>query len=327
MKSRDRRFTIAFYNLENLFDTLDNPHTHDDDYTPGSSLRWSDKRLARKLNKLSTSISRIGLGFTSAPPVILGVSEVENRFLLEELIQRPLLKKHGYRLVHFDSPDSRGMDTALLYMESAFEPLAREALPVRYKDEQGEIEHSRDILFVEGLLFGSRIELYVNHWPSRREGVEESSPHRQRAADILLEHYNRRLESLENPEGQFTVVMGDLNDRPKDPAPRMITGSGWFQNPFDAIASKGLGTLSHRGHWYLFDQIMLSNVFFEPNPHFAFVKARIFNPRFLGQYRGRFKGHPFRTYAAGRYKGGYSDHFPVFVVLDRLHGSLRPELN
>jgi hypothetical protein len=222
------------------------------------------------------------------------------------------------------------MDTALLYMESAFRPLSREVLPVRYEDEHGETEHSRDILFVEGLLFGSRIELYVNHWPSRREGVEESSPHRQLAAGILLDHYRSRRESRESPqesEGQFTVVMGDLNDRPKDPAPRLITGSGSFQNPFDAVASRGLGTLSHKGHWYLFDQIILSNRFFEPNPHFAFVKARIFNPRFLGQYRGRFKGHPFRTYASGRYKGGYSDHFPVFVVLERLHGSLKPLLN
>jgi len=326
MKSSDRRFTIAFYNLENLFDTLDNPYTRDDDYTPGSPLRWNDSRLVRKLNKLSTSISRIGQGFSANPPAILGVSEVENRFLLEELIQRPLLKKHGYRLVHFDSPDSRGMDTALLYMESAFERLIHEALPVRYEDEHGVTQHSRDILYVEGLLFGSRIGLYVNHWPSRREGVEESSPYRQYAAGILLDHYHRKLES-QGSASLFTVVMGDLNDRPKDPAPRLITGSGSFQNPFDAIASKGKGTLSHRGHWYLFDQILLSNEFFEPNPHFAYIKARIFNPRFLGQYRGRFKGHPFRTYAAGRYKGGYSDHFPVFVVLERLHGSLKPQLN
>lgn len=316
--NREYSFTIAFYNLENLFDTVDNPFTNDDEFTPWSAKKWTRKRLKGKLRKLATTIARIGDAFSARPPVILGVSEVENPFLLEELISQPQLQAMGYRFIHFHSPDSRGMDNALLYMDWAFQPLSTDVLPVRYEDEHGEWESSRDILFVEGLLLGERVSIYVNHWPSRREGVNATRYRREAAAGVLLNHMLGHQDLSPQADAKI-VVMGDLNDRPRDSAPRMLTASGLLRNPFDPLAGKGRGTVSHRGAWYLFDQILLSPGFFRAEGQsFAYAAARIYNAKFLGQYRGRFKGHPFRTYAGLRYKGGYSDHFPVYIQFDSL---------
>lgn len=328
MKSKGHHFTIAFYNLENLFDTWNNPSTNDDEFTPGSPKRWTPKRLKRKIYKLSTTISRIGTGYSPIPPVIVGISEVENRGLLDRMVAHPLLQKWKYRAIHFDSPDGRGMDTALLYMEEAFKPRTSEAIAVHYPDEEGELAHSRDVLYVEGLLFGTPISIYVNHWPSRREGVEVTEYRRIAAAKTLLKHLGAAPDHREDIQAKLSgsaarrancaLVLGDFNDRPNDDSIRMITDNGRLVNPFEALATKGLGSVSHRGAWYLFDQILLSREFCTPGDlPISFVQARIFNPKFLGQYRGKFKGFPFRTYVRNRYKGGYSDHFPVFVQLER----------
>ena len=168
-------YTIAFYNLENLFDTFDNKHTLDDDFLPSSEKNWTPKRYKKKVRKLGYAISKIGVATTKKTPVIVGIAEIENRLVVEDLLDSKFLENHNYNLVHYDSPDERGIDVAMIYNEDYFEVTNSEVFPLDLFDEDGRRDYTRDILLVEGLLNGEKIYVIINHWPSRREGVEPVS--------------------------------------------------------------------------------------------------------------------------------------------------------
>ena len=301
---------MAFYNLENLFDTQDDPYTLDDDFTPDSKKRWTDKRLNKKLDKLSRVIPQIGKEQAGYPPVLVGLAEVENREVIEMLVNRSEMRELDYKIVHFDSPDERGIDTALIYRSAYFEVIEASAHSVGLTDEDGEPDYTRDILHVHGLLAGQAVHVLVNHWPSRRKGVEETEPNRLRVAQVARE----LVDNISNDSPEDTiVVMGDFNDGPTSNSIQLLKGEDLI-NPLAKESSIDSGSLSHDHDWYLFDQILISHNALNPSGAVFFLKSDIYDPDYLREYDGPYEGTPFRSYAGRKFLGGYSDHFPVFAV-------------
>ena len=313
MNLTDRAYTVAFYNLENLFDTVDDPHTLDDDFTPNGFKNWKDDRYRSKIKKLGKAISRIGEEDGLEPPVLIGIAEVENDKVIKKLLGSKYLKDIPYDYIHFDSPDERGIDTAIIYHREHFKVLSAETIPLIITNEDGQRDYTRDILYAHGELNGEEVHVFVNHWPSRRDGVPQTEYKRMAAANTILRH----LEGLSDyPEQLNTLIMGDFNDDPNSKSINILMDTGWFINPFKQLLSPNSGSANYKGQWSLFDQIILSHSFlnYEPGTH-RFDKAAIFAPKFLRQWKGKYKGNPFRTFAGKRYIGGYSDHFPVYIVL------------
>lgn len=310
---QNNKYCIAFYNLENFFDTRDDPHGLDDDFTPQGELHWNENRFRNKARKMGRAIAEIGSGESPRPPVLVGLAEVENRGVIEVLLKTDAMKDQDYGFVHFNSPDERGIDTALLYLKEHFEPLESRSLPLIVDNTNGERDYTRDILYVRGRLNGEEVRIFVNHWPSRREGDQETAYKRIIAAQRIL-------EELQAPERDSSklILMGDFNDDPNSESIQTLMASGLFINPMEQLLGPKSGSASYRGEWNLFDQILISHNFLqvEPGTH-GFVKAEIFAPRFLREWKGRYKGLPFRTYAGRKYLGGYSDHFPVYLIVEQ----------
>jgi len=304
-------YTIGFYNLENLFDTKDDKNVLDDDFTEDSPRNWNTDRYNNKLRKLGKIIKKLGKENQSHPPVIVGVAEVENEGVLYDLINSKHLKDHGYQFIHFDSPDERGIDTALLYRENYFKILESEAIPLYIANTNGQRDYTRDILYVKGKLENNVIHLLVNHWPSRRSGFDETVYKRKAAAVKNREIINDIIN--EDPDAKI-IIMGDFNDNPTSESIITLKDTD-FYNPMDLLLTNETGTLNYRGKWNLFDQIIISNNFLKPhNNPLQFVESNIFNPIELQEFAGKYKGNPFRTYIGDKFLGGISDHFPVYEV-------------
>ena len=316
--------TVAFYNLENLFDTENDPLTFDDDRTPEGKDHWTEAQYIDKLVKLSQVLSDIGRDETKKAPSIIGVCEAENRKVLEDLVNQKALLKANYGIIQFDSPDQRGIDVALLYQKSVFIPTHYKAVPLLIYDEIDVSKRvfTRDQLVVSGMLDGDKISIIVNHWPSRWRGEEKSRYKRIRAAAL-----NKRIiDSLfsEDPYAKI-ITMGDFNDNPTDASikdvlkthkKRRRTGFKQLYNPMEKMYQKGIGTLAHRDSWSLFDQIIVSHELVKKDyTSYRFFKAGIYNKSYLINSGGKYKGYPFRSYVNGSYSGGYSDHLPVFLYL------------
>ncbi len=307
----ENRYSIAFYNLENLFDTTDDPDTLDDDFTPDSQKKWNEKRYRKKVKKMGRVISNIGYEDIGFPPAIIGLAEVENALVLQDLVDSKFLKKKDYDYVHFDSSDERGIDTALLYRKELFSVISQETYTVYLTNEFGERDYTRDILHVKGELENHPLHILVNHWPSRRKGTDETAHKRIAAAQKNREVIEQILHS--EPDARI-VVMGDFNDDPDSESIKTMVADSLY-NPMELLRTKYEGTLKHKENWHLFDQIIISHNFLKghENP-FQFHSASIFNPEEIQEYKGKYKGLPFRTYAGKKYLGGYSDHFPVYAV-------------
>ena len=305
--------TIAFYNLENLFDIYDDPNTLDDDFTPKGRKKWNAKRYQRKLKKLSAVISQIGTDSSATAPLIVGLAEVENLEVVTDLINSEVLQPFNYGIVHYDSPDERGIDVAFLYQKKYFELLSSETKTLFLYDDNGERDYTRDVLLVKGKLHGKLIHFLVNHWPSRRKGIKETEPRRIKAAELNQEIIAGIKKQSENAN---IIIMGDFNDGPTSTSIKQHLVSDEFYNPFESIINKGRGSLKYEKDWFLFDQIILSKTFFDKlNGIHSFKYAEIFDEHFLKEWDGKRKGSPFRTYIGKWHQGGFSDHFPVFVTL------------
>lgn len=315
--------TIAFYNLENLFDYEDDPIIFDDDRTPEGKDHWTQEMYEAKLANMAKVISEIGADVTGTSPALIGVSEIENLRVLEDLLnQEPLVNK-DYGIVHFDSPDRRGIDVALLYQRRLFTPTNYKAYELVIFDDQDRSKrvYTRDQLLISGMLDGEKINVIVNHWPSRSGGEERSRPKRIRAAE-LNKHIMDSLFS-EDPYAKI-ITMGDLNDDPISPSVKDVLKTKSkredmklkeLYNPMEDMYKKGMGTLAYRDAWNLFDQIIMSTELTKKDySSYRFYKAEIFNKNYLATPRGQYKGYPFRSFANG-FTGGYSDHFPVYIYL------------
>ena len=306
--------SVAFYNLENLFDTTDDPKTLDDDFTPEGKKNWNGKRYQKKLRKLSNVISKIGTDTVGGPPSLVGVAEVENIEVMEALATTNTLYEYGYNVVHYDSPDERGIDVGLLYRKDHFEVTRSETFAVYIENEPGVRDYTRDILYITGKLMGHPVHVLVNHWPSRREGAQETA-HKRIAVARRCRQIISDIQGLDK-EARI-IIMGDFNDGPHSESVKNHLVQHDFYNPMVFLGTRYEGSLNHRFEWYLFDQIILSTNFMRlhRNP-LRYSSSKIYNDVALTEYRGKFKGNPFRTYAGKRYLGGYSDHFPVYVILD-----------
>jgi len=318
--------TIAFYNVENLFDTRNDSLTFDDDRTPNGNDNWTLERYQKKLNNVAQVLSEIGSATTQSSPDIIGLCEIENKIVLEDLIEVPALRNKGYGIVHFDSPDERGIDVALLYKESVFYPTSFASHRLVLLDIEGYRDYTRDQLIVGGLLDNEQFYFLVNHWPSRSGGELRSKPNRIAAAKL-----NKQIidSILELDYSSKIISMGDFNDDPDDDSLKKVLQTkndskkldqGDLFNPMGRLFKKGTGSLAYRDQWNLFDQLFFTpNLLDDKEGMYRFWKVAIYNPPYLISKKGRFKGYPHRTYAGGRYTGGYSDHFPVYMYLIRTH--------
>ncbi|MGB5553288.1 MAG: endonuclease/exonuclease/phosphatase family protein [Flavobacteriaceae bacterium] len=312
-KSKDNLYTVAFYNLENLFDTVDDPDTLDDDFTPTGLKKWSMKRYNRKLYKLAKTISEIGSTTTHRPPVLVGVAEVENERVVKDLLAAESLRNINYGFVHYDSPDERGIDTALLYHKQYFEVHYSEPITLWVNNPNGERDTTRDILYVRGILNGEQVHVFVNHWPSRRDGVIETDYKRIIAAETLKAYMAKIEEEYHDPN---YIIMGDFNAGPNSDSIKSLMQLTHLYNPVENLITPERGSANYKSEWSLFDQIIVSHNFFnyQKGTH-SFAHANIFDETYLVELKGKYKGMPYRTYAGGKYIGGYSDHFPVYIQL------------
>ncbi|GAA0872964.1 endonuclease [Gangjinia marincola] len=303
-------FTIAFYNLENLFDTNNDPYALDDDFTPDSQRNWNKKRYYRKLRKLASVISQIGETETGHSPDVIGVAEVENKTVLEDLCKERALEKLAYGVIHFDSPDERGIDVGLLYKKETVQIISSETIPLMIESTEGVRDLTRDILYVHLALAGEELHLLVNHWPSRREGATSTEYKRLAAAEANLHKIEEIKQHFHHPT---ILVMGDFNDNPESRSLKTLEYAG-LKNLTKSLKERQRGTQNYEFQWNLFDQILISKPL-ENKSRLTYLDADIFDPLFLKIHRGKFKGNPFRTYVGRKYKGGYSDHFPVYLIL------------
>jgi len=345
--AQDKKFkvhTIAFYNVENLFDTIKGPN-YDEEWLPLNG--WTSKKYNKKINNLGFVMPQIGTNATqNNSPVIIGVSEVENRGVLEDLVKSPSMLPHNYGVIHFDSPDKRGIDVGLLYKKNVFTPTSFSKHPlyiyestetkkgnVKVGDDADAAEnnvnvdvntkrvYTRDQLLVSGLLDGEEVHIIVNHWPSRSGGEKRSSPYREKAAD-LNKHLIDSLYKV-NPEAKI-ITMGDLNDGPYNKSVTRNLGAvgkrddvapnGLF-NPMYQMQRDGMGTIAYRDAWDVFDQIIISEPLARKTNDYStlrYWKAGIYNPNYLQQKSGQWKGYPLRN---SNGEPGFSDHFPVYIYL------------
>lgn len=313
---------IGFYNFENLFDTLDAPDIRDEEFTPQGDKRYGTTIYNDKLNKLARVVESMATDITPDGVGILGVAEIENRAVLEDFVAHPTLVDRNYKIVHFDSPDKRGIDVALLYQEKYFQVDTAQALRMRdlyYAD--GDTVFTRDILHVSGQYDNESLHIFVGHWPSRRGGEAASSPLRQ----ALARRFKNAADSIQalDPKAKI-ILMGDLNDDPVSPSVADVVGAvgrqrrvpeNGFFNPMYTLFRQGLGTLAYRDAWSLFDQIILNDELIKENNGWRYYQTQIYNEPYMYQRSGRFRGYPLRTWVGDNYMGGFSDHFPVYVLL------------
>jgi exonuclease III len=313
-----RTATVAFYNLENLFDTQDDPNTNDQDFLPGSAYKWDDARYRAKLANMASVLEQLG---SPNGPDVIGVAEIENRRVLEDLVNQPLLAPRKYKIIHFDSPDPRGIDVALLYKADRFTPTVTKNIVVTLPDTT---MGTRDILLVTGQLNGEKISFVVNHWPSRRGGSTKSDARRLAAADRARATVNE----LEAADPQARVLlMGDFNDTPLDSS---IVGHlkatydiknlkpTQLYNAFYDYQVRGIGTICYKQKCDVFDQMILSpGLCDSPTLHYQAGSANIYKPIRLQSQEEKYAGEPLRTYGGKKYLGGFSDHYPVYLTLTK----------
>jgi hypothetical protein len=310
-------FRIAFYNVENLYDTIDDPLINDADFLPKARIPWTTERYDVKLSHLADVIYALS---QPQPVAVMGLSEIENKMVLEDLVSSPKILPFRYQLIHRDSPDERGIDNAMIYDPDQFLPLDVRSIPVNFPFQPD--DRTRNILYVKGLskkIKNDTLHIFVNHWPSRSEGKEISEPKRARAAEILRtvtdSLFNRNPASL-------IVIIGDFNDEPVDKSiaeglsalpPLEKPDNQELYDLMDPLYNQGKGTLYYQD-WDLFDQIIISGIFWNKKKGIIFYgqEGRIFDPEWLMFKTDEGSLRPNRTAAKGYY-GGYSDHLPVYA--------------
>lgn len=368
--------SVAFYNLENLFDTeisvgyidgtLDvlDPNYHisiaedeiskydtvffqgrytyenikgkkiirplilqKEQFSPQGTKVWTEERYKQKLKNLAFVIAQLGKEETKSAPVIVGLCEIENRDVVEDLIKQKELEKYNYGIAHFNSFDARGVDVGLIYQKDRFQVTKTMPYLVELYSDDGNRKYTRDILRVSGMLDGEEITFLVNHWPSRSGGEKASMPFRKKAAEVMKAIFDEI--RAENPNAKI-MAMGDFNDDPVSPSIEKTLGAiSVKENIKDTdlvdlmytMFKKGMGTLAYRDSWNLFDQFIVTGTMVDKDKKFdsyMVFKTEIFSPSYLISPEGQYKGYPYRMYGGDTYyPNGYSDHFPIYSILLR----------
>lgn len=371
-----QRATVAFLNVENLWDTIPsadyidgikdfkNPAFHrsvpidslkyletteeykgewsDDllvgkkvirhqilatDFTANSPKNWNTAKYNQKISNEAKVISELGRQYTNDNPVVVGLIEVENRQVVQDLIEHPLLAKSNYGIVHYNSYDARGIDVAIIYQKNRLQVTDHYVKDIKIFNEEGKRSYTRGILVVKGLLDGEKVAFFMNHWPSRSGGEAASMPRRAAAAKVLKDEMDKTL--AEDPDRKL-FAMGDFNDDPVSPSLKKLLGAVGDpsqlseKTPYYNLMYKhykaGVASLAYRDAPNLFDQIIVSKNLYSTEkltPTYSVYKAEIFAPSYLVNTEGQWKGYPLRSWDGDRFTGGYSDHFPAVVVIQR----------
>ena len=316
-KPAKQPFVAMFYNVENLYDTVNDPKINDDEFTPSGKVPWTTARLETKINHTGKVITDIT---SPAMPDLIGFAEIENQQVLEMLTASPGLSKTKYSIIHYDSPDERGIDVAMLYNPLTFKVISSEPLHVTLPDN----DLTRDILHVQGKLnSGETLHVFINHWPSRREGSEISASKRMAAANVL----RTKLDAIQKLEKSPNIlILGDFNDEPSDNSitqglkainpDQAITGNNLYSLLYPQL-TKGEGSLFYKD-WDVFDQVIVSGNMLTRKKGFrtSVSSAGIFNAEYLLFKNKNGELRPNRTMSSDKYFGGYSDHLPVYVKFD-----------
>ena len=320
-QSAHNKAVIGFYNVENLFDTIDDPNKNDEQFLPEGDYRWGSQRYEDKLKCLSKVISEIAK--LDGGLVVLGVSEIENEQVLLDLVATELLKPYHLSVCHHESPDRRGVDVAFLYDASRFKILSTRAYPTIVPNNPDFI--TRDQWLMTGVLDGTdTLDIVVNHWPSKSGGEQRSLPGRLAAGQLGRHIADSVLQS--RPNAKF-IYMGDLNDNPTSKCilkemdtktkPEKLTQYDLY-NPMWKLFRDGLGSYAYRDSWEMLDNIIISGGLVNAAPGtYKFRSANIFRRDFMFTKTGSYMDYPYRTFAGGNYQGGYSDHLPVYIVLTK----------
>lgn len=312
-------YGVGFYNLENLFDTIHDYGKNDYEYLPDGTNKWGTLKYTNKLKNMATVLNEMATDVIPVGMAAVGVSEVENARVLEDLVNHEILAPRGWDFVHIEGPDKRGVDCALLYNPQLFKPVNSKLAPYTTEDNDTTYK-TRGFLIVSGEMGGELVHIIVNHWPSRYA----SSPARERAGVLVRDLKDSLLAEM--PESRV-IIMGDMNDDPDDKSLKSCLGAlrdkddienaTDLYNPWwDILRRRGHGTLKYRGKWNLFDQVILSgNLVNNDRSTLELYKTEIFSRNYLFQQEGRYKGNTLRTHAGGVWLNGYSDHLPVIVYL------------
>lgn len=321
-------YKVVFYNFENLFDTINDPDVRDEEFTPEGPKQWNTVKYGKKIGNLERVLFDIAAEDKDFPAVI-GVSEIENRSVMEDVIAQPKLRPANYRIVHYDSPDARGVDVGFYYRPDIFK--LEGSAPIKFEMPGQPNFRTRDFVTMWGTIDGEPFFFLVSHWPSRLGGKEASDPKRMAAArqvKAIVDSVQRA-----NPATKV-VVMGDLNDDATDQS--IVEGlsakgkirevaEGDMFNPFIPLLKAGYGTLAYRDAWNLFDNIVVSeNLATGSTGELKLLpvgKSKfyggIFRRPYMIQKEGQYKGYPLRTFVGNNFQGGFSDHFPVFIYIGK----------
>ena len=317
-------YAVGFYNQENLFDTCHDAGKNDYEFLPGGSYRWNGLKYTHKLRNMARVIADMGTDvLPNVGCAVVGLSEVENSKVLDDLTAQEPLRARGYKYVHIEGPDSRGIDCAMLYNPALFKVNESKLLPYVPDESMPADFKTRGFLTVSGEMAGEPVTVMVCHWPSRFSG----SPYRERAALLVKNVKDSLLRA--NPDVKV-LVMGDMNDDPTNKSMRDVLEAkadvkdvkeGCMYNPwYNLLAKQGIGTLSYQGSWNLFDQIVMTPNLVNADGKKDFSKLKywknqIFRRDYMMNTEGRYKGTPKRTHAGGIWLDGYSDHLPVVIYL------------
>ncbi|MBR7182613.1 MAG: endonuclease/exonuclease/phosphatase family protein [Alistipes sp.] len=319
---------VVFYNLENLFDTINDPDKLDEEFLPTGDKKWN----STKYNKKQSNVEKVFFDMALIQkqfPAVIGVSEIENRLVLEDLVAQPKMAHGNYRIVHYDSPDRRGVDCAFLYRPDVFKLQGSKA----HKFEMPGMEnfYTRDLVTMWGTIDDEPFFFLVSHWPSRLGGKEASAPKREAAAAQC----RRIADSVRtaNPSTKV-VIMGDLNDDATDKSITEVLGAkgnikklvdGDMYNPYIDLLKAGYGTLGYRDAWNLFDNIIVSeNLATGSTGELKLKRAEnskfygnIFSRPYMMQKEGQYKNYPLRTFVGNNFQSGFSDHLPVYIYVGK----------
>ena len=335
---KHRSYVIGFYNLENLFDTYHDEGKNDYQYLPDGQNEWTEAKYAKKQRNMAQVI-RAMHDDNKCWHAVLGVSEIENRHVLEDLVSEPAIAEANYQIIHYDGPDRRGVDVALLYKPEIFKVITSESIPYtftpsridwsQWTQEEMDSFKTRDVLMVRGTIDGEMFAFFVTHLPSRLGG--KGADLRPRGAEII---YMRAMELQKEFPGIKIVVMGDMNDNPTDPSMteflrgkeliKEVTDEDFF-DPFLSMIKAGYSSLYYQGAGNIFDIVMVNNALANaPRGTFQIQPivqkkyyGRVFSKPFMTNQTGQYKGTPFRTFSGGAFVGGYSDHYPTYIVISK----------
>lgn len=336
-QSAKQNYVIGFYNLENLFDIYDDPAKNDEQYLPEGSNKWTKEKYDHKVHNMAKVIAEMGSA-NGRFHTVLGVSEIENRLVLEDLVSDPQIARANYQIVHYDGPDRRGVDVALLYRPEQFKVLQTRSIPFTFEgsdvvftlsQKEQDYFRTRDILMVRGTIDGEMFAFFVAHLPSRVGG--KGADLRSRGGEIL---YRESMALMEKYPGIKIVTMGDMNDDPTDDSMALwhhgrekvedVAPTDFF-NPYISMLKDGYGSLAYQGVWCIYDQELVNHTLLnapegtlklQPIGKHGYF-GHIFKRPFMTTQKGQYKGYPFRTFSGGSFIGGYSDHYPTFIVVGK----------